>query len=242
MFLHVGGISRLWLAVTQCLLHIVHTCKVTSVLSSSLWPYGLLLLCPWDYPRQEYWSGLTSTSRGSFWPRDWTLVFCVSCTGRRVLEHLCHLGSPLPRIMHPINVWWIATEWMGEEWERAKVEQHAQSHTPSKSLKVEVLLSCLTLCDPMDYSLSGSSVHGIFQARALEWVAISFSRESSLPRDQTKVSRIVGRRFLSDFKPYTSLKILHSFAYIITYLSPPTLISLLHWICPCKGHQLFKTA
>ena len=39
----------------------------------------------------------------------------------------------------------------------------------------EVAQSCLTLCDPMDYSLRGSSIHGIFQARVLEWVAISFS-------------------------------------------------------------------
>ena len=42
--------------------------------------------------------------------------------------------------------------------------------------------SSLTLCDPMDCSLSGSSVHGIFQARVLEWIAISFSRGSSRPR------------------------------------------------------------
>ena len=40
----------------------------------------------------------------------------------------------------------------------------------------EVTQSCPTLCDPMDYSLQGSSVHGIFQARVLEWVAISFSK------------------------------------------------------------------
>ena len=44
-------------------------------------------------------------------------------------------------------------------------------------------------------SLSGSSIHGIFQARVLEWIAISFSRGSSRPRDQTRVSRIAGRRF-----------------------------------------------
>ena len=47
----------------------------------------------------------------------------------------------------------------------------------------------------MDCSLPGSSVHGIFQARILEWVAISFSRGSSQPRDRTQVSCIVGRRF-----------------------------------------------
>ena len=41
------------------------------------------------------------------------------------------------------------------------------------------LQSCLTLCDPMDCSLPGSSVHGVLQARILEWVAISSSRKSS---------------------------------------------------------------
>ena len=54
---------------------------------------------------------------------------------------------------------------------------------------------CLTLCDPMGCSLQSSSVHGIFQARVLEWVAISFCRGSSQPRDRTRVSHIVGRRF-----------------------------------------------
>ena len=49
--------------------------------------------------------------------------------------------------------------------------------------------------DPVDCSLSGSLVHGIFQARVLEWVAICFSRGSSRPRDWTQVSRIVGRCF-----------------------------------------------
>ena len=59
----------------------------------------------------------------------------------------------------------------------------------------EVAQSCPTLCDPMDCSLPGSSVHGIFQAIVLEWIAISFSRGSSQPRGQTRVSRIVDWRF-----------------------------------------------
>ena len=59
----------------------------------------------------------------------------------------------------------------------------------------EVAQSCPTLCDPIDCSPPGSSVHGIFQARMLEWVAISFSRGTSQPRDRTWVSCIVGRRF-----------------------------------------------
>ena len=49
----------------------------------------------------------------------------------------------------------------------------------AKVKESEVAQSCPTLCDPMDCSPPGSSVHGIFQARVLEWVAISFSRRSS---------------------------------------------------------------
>ena len=59
----------------------------------------------------------------------------------------------------------------------------------------EVTQSCPTLHDPMDCSLPGFSVHGIFQAIVLEWIAISFSRRSSRPRDQTRVSCIVDRHF-----------------------------------------------
>ena len=59
----------------------------------------------------------------------------------------------------------------------------------------EVAQSCPTLCDPMDCSLQGFCVHGIFQARVLEWVVISFSRESSWLRDRTRVSHVAGRRF-----------------------------------------------
>ena len=55
--------------------------------------------------------------------------------------------------------------------------------------------SCLALCDPMDCSPSGSSVHEIFQVRILEWVAISFSRGSSQPRDRTRVSCTAGGFF-----------------------------------------------
>ena len=58
-----------------------------------------------------------------------------------------------------------------------------------------VAKSCPTFAIPMDWSLSGSSVHGILQVRILEWVAISFSRGSSWPRNRTQVSCIVGRFF-----------------------------------------------
>ena len=58
--------------------------------------------------------------------------------------------------------------------------------------------SCLTLCNPMNCTPPSSSVHGISQARILEWVAVSFSRGSSWPRDQTCVSCIAGRFFTTE--------------------------------------------
>ena len=60
----------------------------------------------------------------------------------------------------------------------------------------KTLQSCPTLCDPMDCILPGASVHGVLQARILEWVTTSFSRGSSQPRDQTHVSRVscIGRQ------------------------------------------------
>ena len=62
----------------------------------------------------------------------------------------------------------------------------------SEKGKAKIAQLCLTLCDPMSCSLPGSSVHGILQARILEWVAIPFSRGSSQPRDGTQVSHIAG--------------------------------------------------
>ena len=60
----------------------------------------------------------------------------------------------------------------------------------SDLMKVKVLVAqpCPTLCDSMDCSLPGSSVHGLLQARILEWVSMPSSRASSPPRDRTQVS------------------------------------------------------
>ena len=61
-----------------------------------------------------------------------------------------------------------------------------------KWVKMKVAQLCLTLCDPMDYT-----VHGILQVRVLDWVAFPFSRGSSQPRDWTQVSHIIGGFFTS---------------------------------------------
>ena len=61
-----------------------------------------------------------------------------------------------------------------------------------EKVKVKITQSCPTFCDPMDYS-----IHGILQARKLEWVAFPFPRGSSQPMDGAQVSRIACRFFTS---------------------------------------------
>ena len=62
-------------------------------------------------------------------------------------------------------------------------------------ISISFRILCPIICDPMDCSLPGSSVHRILQARILEWVAIPFSQGSSWPRDQTQVSCIADKVF-----------------------------------------------
>ena len=77
----------------------------------------------------------------------------------------------------------------------------------------EVAHSCPTLCDPVDCNLRVFSIHGILQARILEWIAVSFSRGSSRPRDLTRVSRIGGRRF-NVWATREALSYLNCFAFL----------------------------
>ena len=96
-----------------------------------------------------------SFSRGSAWPRDWTLVsrivdrcfYCLSHQGRYIYIYI-----------------YVEREQVENNWEYRELVKES-----------EVTQSCPTLCDHMDCNFPGSSVHGIFQARILEWVAVSFS-------------------------------------------------------------------
>ena len=99
-------------------------------------------------------------------------------------------GGRLSRHLNYLHLW-IS----GVKWDTRKRQMYSQHKASLRWWWGEVTQSCPTLCDPVDCSLPGSSVHGILQARTLEWVAISFSRGSSWPRDQTQVSRIGGRCF-----------------------------------------------
>ena len=84
-------------------------------------------------------------------------------------------------------------------------------HSESES---EVAQLCQILCDPMNCSPPGSSVHGILQARILEWIAISFSRGSSRPKDWTQVSCIAGRCF----NLWATREVGWNYILIMTYL------------------------
>ena len=90
---------------------------------------------------------------------------------------------------------------------------------------------CLTLCNPMDYSPRGFSVHGILQVRILEWIAISFSRGSSWLREWTLVCRF----FITEPPPVSSNgTILHTQVPIQKWGHPWSLLPLIysHPICP----------
>ena len=90
----------------------------------------------------------------------------------------------------------------------------------------EVAQSCPTLSDPMDCSPPGSSVHGIFQARILEWVTISFSRRPSQPRDRTQVPRIAGRCFIV----WATREVLCNFSLFLLLLWLSQISSCFHYI------------
>ena len=81
-------------------------------------------------------------------------------------------------------------KWSSKSWVQFTPTQHiweAGKILRGCTCARSVTQSCLTLCDPMDCSSPGSSVHGMFQPRMLEWVVISYSRGSSPPRDRTLV-------------------------------------------------------
>ena len=120
----------------------------------------------------------------------------------QVLDHIVALRSPLRKHIFVTSLWS-----MGLIWERIDKESKEKELTKrAKRKNWPMLVTSLqivkwkslsrvrgrTLCDPVDYT-----VHGILQARILEWVAYPFSNESSRPRNQTRVSCLAGGFFLN---------------------------------------------
>ena len=123
---------------------------------------------------------------------DWLDFLAVHGTPKSLLQH--HSSKALILQYSAFFIDQLSHPYMITGKTLALTRQTFVSKVVSKC-KCKVAQSCLTLCDPMDCSPTGFPVHEIFQARVLEWVAISFSRGSSRPRDQTWVSHIAGRCF-----------------------------------------------
>ena len=99
--------------------------------------------------------------------------------------------------------------------------------------------SCLTLCDPMDCHLPGSSAHGISQARILEWSAISSSRGSSQLRDWTCVS-CIGRQILYHWVTREALKLIWNFSCIHFMSFVFICVFLLSFNKYCSKESMYK--
>ena len=143
-------------------------------MADSLWPHGLQptrLLCPWDFPGENTGVGCHFLLQGIF-PIQESNPHLLHC--RQILYHWATSKALTQVILYKYKYICI----------------YIYTH-----IHMEVAQSCPTLGDPMNCSLPGSSIHGIFQARILESVAIAFSKRSSRPREWTQVSRVVGRRF-----------------------------------------------
>ena len=132
-------------------------------------------------------------SRGSSRPRDQTQVFLTAGD--------CLPAEPRGRPLFPL----MSFKDNSRGFSPLKVSYLISGHLGSKQSKFPIMCacaqSCPTLCDPMDCSPPGSSVHEIFQARILEWVAISYSRGSSPYRDQIHISLVscaTGRFFTAE--------------------------------------------
>ena len=120
------------------------------------------------------------------WLSDFTFTFHFHALEKAMATH------------SSVRAWRIPG--MGEPGGLPSMGSHSQTRlkrlsSNSSSSIVLVTQSYPTLCDPMDCSPPGSSLHGILQARILEWVAMPSSRGSSQPRDQIQVSCIAGRFF-----------------------------------------------
>ena len=174
----------------------------------------------WKIPWMEESGRLQSM--GSLRVRhDWAFHFSLSCIGEgndNPLQCSC-LENPRDG-----GAWWAAVYGVTQGWTRLKrlsrqAEAEWQNHglrlvfmtglkRLSSSSSSELLQLCPTLCDPMDCSLPGSSVHGILQARILEWFDMPSSRGSSWPGVWAGLSYVswIGRRFFTTCSTWETFK------------------------------------
>ena len=139
----------------------------------SFWPWVKKSLCSdREIASNRHW-GVRWNPR-----KDWDIFWCELNSHLKLIMPLSYLSS------HRFG---------SHTWLRLAHRAVSSSSFPFSYIRslLWCAQSCPTLCNPMDCSPPGSSVHGILHARLLEWVAISFSRGSFWPRDQTHISRVL---------------------------------------------------
>ena len=125
------------------------------------------------------------------------LCVCFDCSGPWLLQAVFSgCGKQIPGDSEEQGRLPCCFPWGHKGWTRLSKLNNSKNivciQFQKSTVKVKAAQLCLTLYNPVDYR-----VHGILQARILEWVAFPFSRGSSQPRDQTQVSLIAGRFFTS---------------------------------------------
>ena len=199
---------------------------------------------------REQWESHTGIQRprlGSFSKvRNWNTDSHLSTS--RLSLYSAHGNSYPVAIFHPTKVCASLKSSWRSSFHNSRVFEYS---VPSTVVVVLVALccsvskSCPTLCDPVDCSPPGCSVHGISQARILEWVAISFSGGSSQPMDRTQVSCLAGRFFTTKppGKPryFSTLIQILRFSQTISFLpfsselrSHPTILTHAYTKAECK--------
>ena len=175
----LSSCGRLWLA---CLHNSAGCLLVVLAVSSQIWRRKMVTnssilawRIPWTEEPGRPWSigsqrvGHDWSDWASWLSGNWNLLLIDSKINWEL--HLIHLIAS--------GVIWVEIVSMGAEW-RGELEVQLFEALPIPPCACSVAQSCLTLCYPMDCSLPGSSVDGIFQARILEWVAISYIRQYHL--------------------------------------------------------------
>ena len=202
-----------WTAARQASLSITNSQSLLNLISiESMVPSNHLILCrpllllPLIFPSVRVFAN-ESTLRNR-WPKNWSSAsvlpmniqgwFPLGWTGLISLQ-----SEGLSRVFSNTTVW--KHQFFSAQlslWSNSQCLYMTTGKTKALTIqtfvsKVKMLVaqSCLTLCNPLDCSPPGSSVHGILQARILEWVAIPFSKGSSRSRDRTWVSCTAGGFF-----------------------------------------------
>ena len=172
-FHEVFPLERISFRTLKCFAH-------TSVVIFTSWVYNYLAMCLYQ---TESFDKIATESTQHI-PAI-CFVFSTDVCWMNRWTTYCSVVFQSQKAVHFINV----TE------SQKSGHTHKTSVTHCCAVLDLVAQSCPTLCNPMGCSPPGSSVHGVLQARMLEWVAVLFSRGSSQPRDQTQVSRIAGGFF-----------------------------------------------